>query len=259
MLNEGKYIYCITDASESKRFNCAGIGDRKGEVYAIPYKNIAAVVSDSAVKKYEICRENMLAHQLVIEAVMQTYTVLPVRFSTIAEKQDNKSIDDLIREQVLQKRYDEFYDLLTELRDKRELGLKVLWKNMAAIFAEIVKENPDIDRAKKRLMRKANARINAETVALGEKVRDVLEAKKKQEGKKILSYFKNLAVDQRQNQLYGDRMILNAAFLVRTSQVADFDKMVAKLDAEQHDRWVLKYVGNIPPCNFVEIEIEWEK
>ncbi|MFH1620365.1 MAG: GvpL/GvpF family gas vesicle protein [bacterium] len=93
---EGKYIYCIirpgqacggAAAKASGRhndqglsFGPLGIGERGDEVHTVRSGDIAAVVSDSPVKSYAVSRENLLAHEKAIEAVMKEHTVLPVRF-----------------------------------------------------------------------------------------------------------------------------------------------------------------------------------
>ena len=84
-LKEGKYIYCIIALKEARSFGPIGIGGRGDEVNTIVYDDIAAVVSNSPVISYAVSRENMLAHEKAIEEVMKKYTVLPVRFCTIAQ------------------------------------------------------------------------------------------------------------------------------------------------------------------------------
>ena len=83
---EGKYIYCIIaiDNCESLNFGPLGIGGRGDELYTISYKpegsgwasaspthkTIAAVVSNSPIKKYSVARENLIPHERAIEEVM---------------------------------------------------------------------------------------------------------------------------------------------------------------------------------------------
>ena len=89
---EGKYIYCIigVDNGECLSFGPLGIGGRGDQLYTISYKTIAAVVSNSPIKQYSVARENLIPHERAIEEVMKVYTVLPVRFATIAE--DEKKV-----------------------------------------------------------------------------------------------------------------------------------------------------------------------
>lgn len=61
-------------------------------------------------------------------------SVLPVRFDTVASNADE------IRN-LLDRRHREFRILLKNMDHKIELGVKGSWKNMNAIFEEIVEEN----------------------------------------------------------------------------------------------------------------------
>ncbi len=84
MSQEGKYLYCIIGANEGRNFGPIGIGNRDDVVSTIGYRDLSGVISNSPMAKYVISRENLMAHEKVIEKVMQDYTVLPVRFCTIA-------------------------------------------------------------------------------------------------------------------------------------------------------------------------------
>jgi len=53
-------------------------------------------------------------------------------------------------------------------------------------------------------------------------------------------------------------MVLNAAFLVKEARQADFDEAVKWLDEEMGKRIIFKYVGPVPPYNFVNIVVTWE-
>ena len=50
-------------------------------------------------------------------------------------------------------------------------------------------------------------------------------------------------------------MILNAAFLIKNSIEAEFDKAVNDLDEKYGTLMTFKYVGTLPPYNFVNLVI----
>ena len=52
-------------------------------------------------------------------------------------------------------------------------------------------------------------------------------------------------------------MILNAAFLVDRVNVKEFDDRVQDLDRKKNGDTTLRYVGPVPPFNFVNIVVEW--
>ena len=247
MSGEGKYVYCIIKGNEGRNFGQIGIGERGDIVSTIGYKDISAVISDSPMTKYTINRRNMTDHEKVIEEVMKDYSVLPVRFCTIAAGAED------IRT-LLRRRYAEFKGLLKDMDNKVEVGLKALWNDMNRIFQEIVTENKKVRIFKKKADAMAD---NSNKIALGKAVKEALDDKKDKEAKRILSTFKRAAVDIRTNSLLGDRMLLNAAFLIGRSHEKEFDYLIEDLVKKHDDRMIFKYVGPIPPFNFVNIVVKW--
>lgn len=235
-----------------------GIGGRGDDVYTVCHGDIAAVVSNSQVIKFPITRTNTMAHQLVMEEVMKEFTVLPVRFSTIAEGKDGISPEERIREQVLKERYKEFEALLADMNGKVEQGLKILWNDKEAIFEEIVKENKEIALLRKKLLSRQHI-TQPQRMRLGEMVKNAFDAKRRREGDRILKRFTAIAADWRENKVFGDQMVFNAAFLVEAGRVEEFDRQVEQLVADQNARISCKYVGPSPPSNFVELVITWDK
>jgi hypothetical protein len=139
LMEEGKYIYCIIETKAERNFGPIGIGGSGDEVTTLSHKDLSMVISNSPMTKYVVSQENLLAHEKVIEEVMKEFTVLPVRFCTIAS-----SVDEV--RNLLDRRYREFKNLLRDMDHKVELGVKALWKNMHTIFKEIVQENQGIKR-----------------------------------------------------------------------------------------------------------------
>jgi hypothetical protein len=50
-------------------------------------------------------------------------------------------------------------------------------------------------------------------------------------------------------------MVLNAAFLLSRANGPAMDEAVKRLDEEFRDRLMFKYVGPVPPYNFVNIVV----
>ncbi|MFZ6016279.1 MAG: GvpL/GvpF family gas vesicle protein [Nitrospirota bacterium] len=255
---EGRYIYCIIGTNQERKFTSPGIGARADTVYSIPYQDIAAVISPSPIMKYPISRENTMAHQKVLEELIGDFTVLPVKFGTVASGKDGVCAEERIREEVLKARYEELKGLLTKMDNKIELGLKALWSDMRVIFKEIVEENRDIKILKKTIASRSSLQTYGDRIALGEKVKDALERKKAKEQKDILNVLKEAYVDMRSNKIFGDNMITNLAFLVEKPRAEEFDRLVDRLSTIYDGRIKFKYVGPVPPCNFVELVIVLE-
>ena len=71
----------------------------------------------------------------------------------------------------------------------------------------------------------------------------------------LLDALTPLALEVKTNGLYGDMMILNAAFLVEQSREPEFDRKVQELADQDGESVKYKYIGTVPPFNFVNIEI----
>ena len=252
MNKTGHYIYSVIETGEERTFDAVPIGGAEnGNIYTICHCGLAAVVSDSVIKEYPITRENMIAHQKVNEVVMKEYVVLPVKFCTIAEDRD------LIVKKLLIEKKDELASKLKYLSDKQEFGLKVFWKEMPLVFAAIVEENPSIKRLKLKLEKADPRRARDGFIEIGEMVKQALDDKKEVVGGLVYERLAKLAVEAKKNQLYGDKMPLNAVFLVEKSKEEQLDREINKLAEENAGTMDWKYVGPTPAANFVEIVVTW--
>jgi hypothetical protein len=255
MDQEGKYIYCIIGAKQDRNFGPIGIGGRADEVSTIGIDDIAMVISNHPLMKLVVNRENILAHEKVIEEAMKEHVVLPVRFCTIAANTDE------IRS-LLFKRYREFKNLLKDMDHKVELGVKGLWKDMSVIFKEIAEENREIKKLKKKLEKDGGKNDRDAKAGLGRLVEAALKNKKNEEAERIVDALKATAFDYKLNNALGDAMFMNASFLVSKGREKEFDNVVEELSEAYEKRMRFLYVGPLPPYNFVNVTIyqeEWEK
>ncbi|MBU0493735.1 MAG: GvpL/GvpF family gas vesicle protein [Chloroflexi bacterium] len=247
----GKYMYCIIRGAAPRQFTTLGVGERGDPVYTVQFMNLAAAVSDSPLIEYESSRRNMMAHTLVQEEIMREFTMLPVRFGTVAPSAQ------AIEEQVLQRRFGELTGLLNEMEGRMELGLKAFWYE-AIVFNEIVAENPLIRRLRDSLMGRRSEETYYDRIQLGEMVEAALGQKRDEDAEQILARLRPLVHQTRTNKVITDRMVLNAAFLVDQSRGAEFDQAIQDLDAQLGQRLMFKYVGPVPPYNFVNIVVHWD-
>jgi len=248
MSEESQYVYCIVESDEARNFGPVGIGGRGDPVTIVSFDGLGAVISPAPLRKYPVTRENTLCHEKVIEGVMsQDYTVLPVRFGTVANSAQE------IRD-VLRKRSREFKDLLRDMDNRVELGVKAVWLNMEAVFKEVAEENVEIKSLKARAEKGAT---RGTLIRIGEMVKDALEKKKDKESAHILSPLRRIAADCKVNKCYGDSMFLNSVFLVDRHRERDFDEAIERLRAGYDGRARISYVGPAPPFNFVNIVIHW--
>lgn len=254
-----RYIYCVIDCGAPKDFTCAAIGNAS-RVHTVVHRGIGAVVSPSPKPKYPIDRHNALAHQRVMEHVMaQGHTVLPVKFNTIAEAANGLGPEERIVQHVLAKRFGELASLLAAMSTRAEVGLKALWRQRTTVFEEIVNSSQEIRRLRNQVARAEGQTPVGALVTLGERVKHALDAKKEREHRELLDTVRGLVVDVRTNKTFGDQMFANFAFLVERSQLEALDRKLGELAALAAERIQLRYVGPLPPSNFIELSIRWDE
>ena len=248
----GKYMYCVIRCPEPRQFATLGIGERGDIVHTVSLGDVSAVVSDSPIIEYENSRRNMMAHTHVLEEVMRDFSILPIRFGTVAPR------IEAIQEYVLKRRLQEIDDLLREMDGRKELGLKAFWYE-EAVFKEIVEENPPIHQLRDNLAGLTLQQSYHDRIRLGEMVQKALLEKRDADAETILTRLRPLAHQWKSNDVVTDRMILNAAFLVDVARESEFDAAVQGLDTMMGSRLMFKYVDHVPPWNFVSITVRWDQ
>jgi hypothetical protein len=247
--SRGKYVYCVIEAADPFKFGPIGIGAEPSEVYTVHYRNLAAVVSDAPLEVLDSTRENVLAHERVNEVVMREHTVIPMSFGTIF-----KTREDIV--ELLRSASEAFGDVLNKMRNKLEFGLKVLWDREQAIH-ELESEDDDIGRLKKEISGQKGPTYFAR-MQYGRLVDSALQARSERYVAEILDELRDVSVASRINKSIGDKMIMNAAFLISRDRETAFDARVKSI-ANRLDRLTFKYTGPWPPYNFVNIRLKLER
>jgi len=245
----GKYVYCIIQATEALKFGNIGLGSEPAEVHSVHYKDIAAVVSDTPIEVPDATRENVLAHERVNENVMRTHTVIPMSFGTVF-----KTPQDIV--ELLRGAYDAFNDVLHKMQDKLEFGLKLLWDRDVAV-REVEKEDEEVRRLKNEIASQKGSTYFAR-MQYGRLIDAALQSRTERYVAEIFNALRNVSVASRSNKPIGDRMIMNAAFLVSREMEQAFDARVKEI-GQQYEKLTFKYTGPWPPYNFVNIRLKLER
>jgi hypothetical protein len=248
-VNEGKYVYCVIKSDRPLSFGLLGIGPDPSEVHTVHYRDIAAIVSNTPMVVLDPTRDNVLSHQRVNETVMQEHTVIPMSYGTVF-----KTDDDIM--ELLRSAYDAFTDVLNKMQDKFEFGLKVLW-DRDQIIHEIESEDEDIRRLKAEISTQKGSTYFAR-MQYGRLIDAALQAKSERYVTEIFEALRNVSVASRSNKPIGDRMIMNAAFLVARSLEQAFDGRVKDI-GQRYDKLTFKFTGPWPPYNFVNIRLRLER
>lgn len=239
------YVYAIIRASRPPRLEVAGI-DARWPVQTIHHQDMAAVVSRVPAASLDPTRANLLAHERVTGDVMREHTVIPMSFGTVF-----RSRDDVI--ELLRSTYDTFADVLDKLHDKVEFGLKAFWDREEAMKA-LEAEDPEIRRLKQEILAHPNSAFVSK-LQYGSLVDTALTRRAERYTAEFMQRLRDACVASRCNAVVGDKMIMNAAFLVQRSREGNFEQHV-KAIADEFPSLTFKFSGPWPPYNFVAIRLK---
>lgn len=243
-----RYLYCIIHADDPLSFASPGIAGAEHPVHTINHRGVAAVVSRSPAIGYESTKRNMTSHMKVLEEVMRSHAILPIRFNSVSPNAE------AVRDQVLAPGVDTLTARLAKIDGHIEMGVKAFWRE-EVLYNEIVAANDDIRRLRDRIEGRSPDATYRERLRLGEMVEKALITKRELESDAMLAQLRPFAEDVVVRDPITERMALNVALLLKASDQARFEQSLNALDAEQSGRMTFKCVGPVPPYNFVEVAL----
>jgi len=224
-------------------------GIEAGAVRALPMGDLAALISDVPPGPVTRTRRNMLAHTKVLEAALAFGTVLPLRFGTIAPHLT--ALADCINANR-----SAFHAALDGVQGRVELGLRASW-HKGLVYNEIIDRDPELRRLRDRLRSRSATETYYERIELGRRVEAALAALRVTEAAMLTAELADLRDREADVTAAEDDMIFNRAFLVRRDAEAAFDAAVSRIAERHAARVALRYVGPVPPFNFVTMQAGW--
>lgn len=243
------YVYGVIEESGLKYFDVTGVKNKKA--YTINFQELAAVVSHMKEEEIDPTRKNLLAHTSVQEFLLQEYTFLPMSFGVIVS-----SIDRITK--MLEDNYLSFKRELERLSEKIEVEIKVHWNK------EAVKKELESNQRYKNLSNKiaeVSSALERQSllVETGQLVEDVVLRWQDEISYDIYNNLKSLAVTACMNKSKEITNILDASFLVEKNRENEFQDKLFTLDAKYQNKIDIKYIGPLPPYNFLQVELKGEQ
>jgi len=245
---QGEYIYGIVEEPQPRRFSFLGVGE--AEVYTINHQRIAAAVSDSEFSEIDPTRRNVHAHTVAQDELLKEYTLLPMGFGMIATDEDE------VRG-LLENNYRGLLSELNRLAGRIEVELKVFW-DQEAIMRELHLVGSHELAGIRAKLNAASSPLETRNllVEAGKLVERIALNWKTKYAELVYIILKELSYDAKVNDPMGVKNLLNASFLIERSRESEFKERVYKLDSEFQGKVNFKYVGPLPPYNFVDLRLE---
>lgn len=249
MTTQPLYVYGVLPAQGgAPQFgSLPGVGG--GAVQVIAAEDFVVLVSGAAASPVQRTRRNMLAHTAVLEQAMQSATVLPLRFGTVAPH------ETALRACIAGNR-GAFRAALRDIDGRVELGVKASWKP-GHVFTHVVERDQALRQLRDRLRSRPAGETYYERIELGRRVEAALAQSRVAEAAAIMAELEPLADREAELKPHDDDMIFNRAFLVRRAAEPAFDAAVERIAERCADRIEFRYVGPVPPFNFVTLQADW--
>lgn len=264
----GLYLYCLREKTKSSPAISAKGIEGKGEVFALPFRELEAVVSKVSLDEFSSeevqkkaqedliwIKEKGVAHEKVIEEAMREndkiLPVIPMRLGTIFKEEAGLK-------KTLNKDYSKIKKVLERIRGKQEWNVKVYLGDREK-FERMIKEKNEAVKEKE----KEIAALDEGTAFfMQEELKEVISKEVKKELDNIVEVlFKNSgrqAVDSTKSRILEkeltgrlEPMVLNATYLIPEEKVKNFKKEIEVLNQEiQIKGFYLEYSGPWPAFNF---------
>jgi hypothetical protein len=246
------YLYAIIPTGDQGIFDVAGVDDGHDEVYSVPHRDLAAVVSASPLADYRGLKRNeaatyLVAHQRVVEAVMHDFPLLPVKFGTVLP--DEARVHRLLAqgEALFRTTLEKFTGLV-------QMEVVVLW-DLQEIFQEIGQEE-HIAQLKAQVAGRPSEETLVQRVAIGQMVQASLEQRRDALRGCLIPALREVALDLVVNPLMDDSMVANVALLLDEAGREALDRQLELLDQEFEGRLHFRCVGPLPPYSFATVEVQ---
>jgi hypothetical protein len=239
------YAYCLSDELRSEMLEgvagVCGMGPRLLEC-----GGVSAAVSDFEGERIAVERENVFAHERVIERVLADVTPLPFRFGTIVTAPALAEYVEANRAQLIKS--------LERVRGCVEMSVKIIWdapevSRGAALKADA--ERGQSSASELQTEGKGAAYLAARRrQILGD---ELLKERAEELATWLAAVVGETAVKSEIEARPSDALVVRAGFLVRRERLPDYHERVERARSERRDLRFLTS-GPWPPYSFSNIK-----
>ena len=251
----GRYLYCVADSGE--RVSLGPIGINGSKVYAIPYRDICAVVHECPAEPYqstdrEVVNSWVLAHQKVVDEAWERWgTVLPLGFDTIVMDKDGVGPEENVRN-WLKNDYDKLKSKIEKVRGEAEYGVQIFWEPQV-IVQSLAKTSPEIRQFEEEMKSQPKGIAYLYKQRLENALKRELESKAdrcfKDFYERIRKLVDDIAVEKTKPGGQNTQMIMNLSCLLPRDKSAELGEELERINSM--GGFSVRFTGPWPPYSFV--------
>ncbi len=230
------YLYCLSDELETgATLSVEGMGEAVPRV--VELGDIKAVVSDVQMHRVKVTKENVLAHERVIDYVMAQTTPLPFRFGSVVQPAELQA--------YIASNEARLRALLDRVRGAVEMSVKIIW-DREAVGGERTVTEPDELNKREGAGPGLSFLLAKQKQMAGEQE---LKTKAGEIGAWLDTGVGHLVREKVVTLNPADALVVRAAHLVERGWVAEYRERVNSLSRERNDLRFLTS-GAWPPYSF---------
>jgi len=252
MADRKTYLYGIAGAGAAEAaLRPLGLPDGRAPVTAITVDGVTAIAGSyaapppAALPRPELLRR-VTIHQRVIEDVMAHGDVLPARFGTVLESEDELRSCLAHWNSLVTASLTSFCGLV-------EVEAAATW-DLPRTLAGLADE-PEVLAAKALARQAAPEHRVAQQVRTGQVVKRLLDRRRAAYQQRLLDEVGPLAIDTQPNPLVADELVFNVAVLLRRCALPGFEAALERLDQATAGELSLRMVGPLPPYTFATVSV----
>lgn len=239
------FVYGLIRSDSELPENLAGLGP-SGRVSTIAHDRIAAIVSDVPTDRPLGTRDDLMAHERVVDTVAEHTVVLPLRFPAVVEESG-------VVEELLAPHHDQFVKALKQLDGLVQFTLKGSYER-DAVLREIATNDEEIMALRQRVRDLPEDASYYDRLRLGELVVTAMEQRRDQDARLVLDRLAPFAADVSVRAPGDPDEVINAAFLVAKDKSKPFDDAVEDVGRDYAGRATFRMLGPLAPYDFVPQE-----
>ncbi|MGE3256357.1 GvpL/GvpF family gas vesicle protein [Pseudonocardia sp.] len=239
------YVYGLVPAGAEVPTDLRGMGP-SGRISTVRHGRVAALVSDVPEDRPLGTRDDLVAHETVVDTVAARTTILPMRFPAVVREQG-------VVEELLAPHEEYIARALETLEGLQQFTLKGTYDE-ATVLREVLEADEEIAELRARVAELPEDAAYYDRVRLGELVVAALEAKREVDAGGILERLTPSVADVVTHPPTSPEQVLSVALLVDRERTADFENAVEDLGRGLAGRIHLRLLGPLAPYDFVPEE-----
>jgi hypothetical protein len=235
------YVYGLVRADLAVPAGLDGLDGAPVELVA--HEGLGALVSAAPTGRPLGTREDLFAHERVVDTVAAEVTVLPMRFGSVIERP--AVVDELLAPHLA-----ELDAAIADLDGHVQYSVKGRYER-EVVLREVVVADPEIAELRERVHGVPEEASYEDRMRLGELVVGAIEERARREGGRMHEMLSAQAAASVARPSTDPEQVLDSAFLVPRDRLHEFEHAVDQLGTDLAGTVRFRLIGPVAPYDFV--------